>query len=362
MAALRHIWILFLAPWLLSACGDEAEEIEIPKTELSYEQIAPTSASPAAEFDLPETMQNPRRLVVADERIYVSDRPGQPGRPTLYILRSDSGEEIGFMGQRRHGPGDLVSIGILGVRPTLQPRLAAFDPSQMVLTYLDTEAPEDDLRSGARIAELELNDVPDGLAFLNDGRIWATGIWSEPYRVVELSSEGGHRQRIIPPPGYDFGRSPRVFNELWHAVMEAGGDDPEIVALAARYAARIDIFDNDAQPVRAIIGPDAGEPDYRHPDDDRREFEFTSDAIYGYLDVAVHENYIAGLYSGKNYRQDDGVYGGYIHIFDHDGTPLHVLELETELRVISIDGATNRVFGLTEEDRIVAYDLNELVS
>lgn len=362
MSGLRYSVLLMIgAGLLLSSCGEEQEEMDIPTTELSYEEVAPVLVSPVLDFNVPEEAQSPQSLEVADGRIYMSDRPGQPGRPTLYVLNADDGETIGYMGQRRHGPGDLVSISILGSRPGMQPRISAFDPSQMIISFLDSEAPEDDLRSGARMAELELNDVPDGLALLDDGSIWASGVWSEPYRVIELSGEGGFRQRIIPPPGYEFGRSPRVFNEVWHSVMAAGGD-PEIVALAARYAARIDIFTPDAEPVRAILGPDAPEPDFRFADDDRSEFEFTSEARYGYLDVAVHDDVITGLYSGKNHRRDEGVYGGYIHMFDLDGNPLSVIELEDEIRVISIDGANNLIYGLTEEERIVAYSIDEEIS
>lgn len=362
MSGLRFSVIFMTgAGLLLSSCGEEQEEIEIPTTELSYDEVTPERVSPVHDFSVPEEVQSPQNLEVADGRIYLSDRPEQPGRPTLFVLNADDGQSIGYMGQRRHGPGDLVSISILGSRPGMQPRISAFDPSQMVLSFLDSEAPDDDLRSGARMAELELNDVPDGLALLDDGSIWASGVWSEPYRVIELSSEGGFRNRIIPPPGYEFGRSPRVFNELWHSVMAAGGD-PEIIALAARYAARIDIYTPDAEPVRAILGPHASEPDYRFTDDDRSEFEFTSEARYGYLDIAVHDDVITGLYSGKIHRQDEGEYGEYIHIFDIDGNPFSVLELENEIRVISIDGTNNLIYGLTEEERIVAYSIDEAIS
>ena len=342
---------------LLFGCDTEQDEVEIPETSFTYQQLEPQHVNPELDFLLPEEMANPRNLVVADGRVHVSDRPDGPGRPTLYVLQPEDGNLIGYMGQRRHGPGDLVSISIMGIRPGGQPRLAAFDPTQLVVSFLDSEAPEDDLRSGARIAELELNDIPDGLAFLSDGRIWASGLWSEPYRVIELSERGGRRQRQIPTPGYEFGRSPRVFNELWHSVMAAGGD-PEVVAIAARYAARIDLYDTDGEPIKAITGPDNGEPLYRHPDDDRREFEFTENAIYGYLRVEVHDNKIIGLYSGRNHHQDDGTYGNYVHIFDLEGNPLATFELEVPVRSISMDGESGRLYGLADDFRVVAYNVS----
>ncbi len=354
-----YILLLLSPALLLFGCeGEEEEEFEIPKTSLSYDELELQQVSPALEFPLPDDMVDPKKLVVADGRVYVSDRPGQPGRPTLYALKAEDGERVGHMGQRRHGPGDLVSISILGIRPGEQPRLAAFDPTQLVATFMDSEAPDDDLRSGTRMAELELNEIPDGLAFLSDGRIWASGLWSEPYRVIELSDRGGRRQRLIPTPGYEFGRSPRVFNELWHSVMAAGGD-PEVVAIAARYAARIDLYETNGDPIRAIEGPDQAEPSYRHPDDDRREFEFTEDAVYGYLEVEVHDSMIVGLYSGRNYHQDRGIYGNYIHIFDLEGNPSATFELDTAVRSISTDGASGRLYGLTDDKRVVAFDLME---
>lgn len=353
----KVLFFSFLMPALfIFGCEEEQEEISIPKTSVSYQETEPEYRSPTSQYTLPETMVDPRNLVVADQRVYVSDRPGQPGRPTLYVLDADSGDLVGYMGQRRHGPGDLVSITIMGLRPGAQPRLALFDPTQLVVSFLDSEAADDDLRSGARIAELELNDIPDGLAFLSDGRIWASGIWSEPFRVIELSEQGGRRQRLIPTPGYQFGRSPRVFNELWHSVMAAGGD-PEVVAIAARYAARIDLYESDGEPQRAIEGPDTAEPAYRHPDDDRRGFEFTEDAIYGYLEVEVHGSSIVALYSGRNYRRDDGEYGNYIHVFDLEGNVSATFELDVPVRSISMDGQTGRLYGLADDKQVVAFDL-----
>ncbi|MDR0955356.1 MAG: TolB-like 6-bladed beta-propeller domain-containing protein [Rikenellaceae bacterium] len=83
-----------------------------------------------------------------------------------------------------------------------------------------------------------------------------------------------------------------------------------------------------------------------------------------YVDAAVTDSHVFALYSGKPEAEDPttvpDVHSA-IRIFDWDGNPLALVNLDRELISIAYDQRTKRLYGLNPEENIVYYELNDVI-
>lgn len=83
-----------------------------------------------------------------------------------------------------------------------------------------------------------------------------------------------------------------------------------------------------------------------------------------YNDVEVTDSHVLALYSGKPESPDGAAVpdvNSAIRIFDWDGTPLALVNLDRELRNIAYDERTKRIYGLEPDENIVYYELDDVI-
>ena len=86
--------------------------------------------------------------------------------------------------------------------------------------------------------------------------------------------------------------------------------------------------------------------------------------MFTYKDVAVTDTHVFALYSGKldlPAPQIAPAINSSIRIFDWDGNPLALVNLDRELSDIAYNQRTKRIYGLDPEENIVYYELEDVI-
>lgn len=88
------------------------------------------------------------------------------------------------------------------------------------------------------------------------------------------------------------------------------------------------------------------------------------DNIVGYVNAFGTKNFIYALYSGRTYNEygASAFDGNIILVFDWDGMPIVMIELDHDLEAFCIDNNENHLYGITQvpEAKIIRYNLNEV--
>lgn len=86
--------------------------------------------------------------------------------------------------------------------------------------------------------------------------------------------------------------------------------------------------------------------------------------VYVYNGVAVTDEYVLALYSGKP-EEWSGEIVPYtksaIRIFDWNGSPLYLVHIDKELRSITYDRRTKRLYALDLDENIMYYELDDVI-
>jgi hypothetical protein len=142
----------------------------------------------------------------------------------------------------------------------------------------------------------------------------------------------------------------------------SGNQGTGIYVRTSMYRDILEIFNYKSKEFFSVIGPDLGLPEFEFQ---QTKFggmvSFAPDFPKKYQEVAVSENFIFALYSGYSHLdyKNSGLVGKEIRIFDLKGNPHLRLKLDRSISQISINEATNEIYGLTtdEEPGIAVFDI-----
>lgn len=133
--------------------------------------------------------------------------------------------------------------------------------------------------------------------------------------------------------------------------------------LATQYGGIIQIHEWDLQKKTAteVARVNRFSPDYGTADvGGTPNFATNENTRWGYLSVAVNDDYIFALYSGKLNREEGCMQGNLVHVYDWDGKAICQLELDCDARQLEVNGSHLYVMmqdGDGEND-IVEYQIN----
>lgn len=163
-----------------------------------------------------------------------------------------------------------------------------------------------------------------------------------------------------PPPG-DAKVPPFVRQQIYGGRLISHPSRP-LFAVASRYAPRLEVFNQNGESQVVIESPTPFHPDFTVARDGIN-VDRGPDFRFGYLDVAVTEDYIYALYSGRNKQDypDSQNVGEYVHVFTWSGALKRVFRLDTDAFSISVGAAGDKLFAgrLDPYPQIVAYDLRD---
>jgi len=334
-----------VASVVLSACGRRS-----PDTDRS------TSATGARVIGGEAQILNPTALAVAGEYLVVADAEA----PFLRLFSAGDGRLVNQAGREGEGPREFRSIAGISVEtsPSGEIGIMAFDYRLQRLTRLviaDTGLAYVDSDT-----KITIEGGAAGLAALSNGTLVATGVFRpEAFTVLDAGGAVLRRGGEIPF------LSERVTASLAQQVIdgrvavEVGGSR---LAIAARYAGRIDIYDTDTGTRDSVMAPMPFEPEIRTRSNGAMDvFVQDGQTRFGYLAVASSRCCIYGLFSGRT-RSDllaRKTLSTQLHVFDWNGKLRKVVNLDRDLRLIAVNPEGSALFGLSPdpEPTVFRYEL-----
>jgi hypothetical protein len=141
-----------------------------------------------------------------------------------------------------------------------------------------------------------------------------------------------------------------------------GNQGNEIYVRTSMYRDLLEIFNYNTKKFFPVIGPDLNLPEFEyHQSKFGGMISFSPDFPKKYQEVAVSEHFIFALYSGYSHQDytNSGLVSKEIRVFDLQGKPRWRLRLDRSISQISINEATNEIYGLTTdaEPGIAVFDI-----
>lgn len=300
-----------------------------------------------------ERFASPTRLALTKSYLVVADAAADS---VLHLYSRTDGSFIRSLGRHGEGPGEFR--GVWSISGIDGDAAWFYDFRLRRLTYLDLRPAVDDFpRPGPTSLQLNVGvtlldpvlrgDTIVALGFFSGGRM---GVFN---RAGDLVREAG------PMPG-DTSKVP--YAALQHAFQSfmAARPDRAMLAVATRHAGRIEVYDSAGNSLRLAATPFSFEPFFRVVQVDS-QFAFTSDddLRFGYVGLAVSQECIIGLFSGRTRWWAPGVanFGRHLHVFGWDGGFRGAYALDADLISIAFDDRTGALYGVRHEPEpgIVAY-------
>lgn len=136
----------------------------------------------------------------------------------------------------------------------------------------------------------------------------------------QIHQKGEIKAKIGCSPQISSARTanPQV-NQAYIGVVKASPNNRSY-AIACRYADQIEVFhSNDTTQAFFIKGPMLFEPKTKIV---KGKVGLEAECMYGYVDLAVTDRWIIGLFSGHTLSEKRANQGNALHIFTWDGTPV----------------------------------------
>lgn len=280
----------------------------------------------------------------------------------LTLIKISDKRDIYSFGIRGDAPNELINPGPVIFHPH---SIDIFDGSQMALLRYDV----DSITMGDSLAQEVLfrTNLPGIISLVNlpnSNYYVASGVFQEG-RFCLLDEKGAECAYLGNyPTDEDLTEIPfHVLGMAYQSLMctQFAGNR---TALVTRYGGILQIHEWDLSKKTAkeiccinnfsprLVTKDMnGTPNFR-PDEKTR---------WGYLSVAATHEYIFALYSGRFQKEENAFYiGNEVHVFDWDGNPCYLLNLDCEGSSLAVN--ENKLFVLAEYENegndIVEYNLS----
>ena len=327
-----------LASLLLLGCIDPKSD-SVPERDPFLTEFS-TDTLPAHDlqgelFVYSEFLGNPTDIAVGEEFVFVSD-PQAEHAITVFDRRS--GEFIGHTGDKGKGPREISYAWSLDFKPGKNSGWVYDYPR--VFKYLD----------GASMTEEAVRFTGGGNplspAWIVGDSIASTGGY-ESGRLGIYTPAGEFVRTIGPDPPGEIATPIIVRQHVYEAVLKTNSEGTKIV-VASLNTDRIEFFDS-SKMLHLVRGPGFHEPVFSTLSDNQGNPRMTieNETIQGYVSVAVTDQFVFALYSGRTRGWVRGQRyfsppAKMVVVFDWSGYPMGVLGLRdgaVEIGVSS-DGRT----------------------
>lgn len=284
---------------------------------------APTFSLESSALFTSDSLGSPADLIGNEDRLLVAELTSAP---PLQLFDRTTGEPVGFVGSRGDGPQQFMRPWSMA--PAADGSVMVYDPVTRRVSTVDLSSDlSTDLSSGdpnpiraqwvLNVEGFVLNVAPVG-----SGRFLVNGIFSDE-RLAVVDSTGSKLQTIGTSPVPEFGQA--ADSQAEAKVRPGGGD----VVLALHNADVLEFYDPSSGLERVVWGPDHFEPEQNRT---------------GYSDVAVTEDFVFGLYSGRPDADDSSHLGSTVLVFDWDGKFVAQLQLDADGYGIWVDPEAGELF------------------
>ncbi len=260
----------------------------------------------------------------------------------LHVINAYTGEYVGGFSRNGEGPGEMLRPGSVITYPSsdtfyvhdirLRRLTRGVIPANGVLRI-------DQGTSVTIRADGLLNNM---IALPQEG-FAGTGIHNGHQTLLHVRTDGSEGESF----GNDLGGPEAVNLQFRHQGYQNSirvKPDLSRVAVAYRYASRLDIYDHDSGSTRIVRWKDMFGPSFNT--DLGRASQFSeSDRRYGYVDVATSRDYIFALYSGyADGEVPDAAFGRFVHVYSWEGELISVYSLDRPAVAIEISPDGDTIF------------------
>ncbi|MDH3296973.1 MAG: TolB-like 6-bladed beta-propeller domain-containing protein [Gemmatimonadota bacterium] len=280
----------------------------------------------------------PMRLAVAGDRLIVLD---PLAAQAVHVLDARSGALLESFGSRGDGPGEFRGPRSVDVLPGGD-AFWVHDLNRQRSTLFSVDPPE---TTAYRHRETRLLNYEQGIGVfepihLGDREILATGMFDK--RLGHLDPQG----RLIRasgalPPAPD-GFSAEEIQFLHQGALQ-GTPARDRFALASRVFTRVELFDRHGDSQGFVEAPVDLDPEIS-----QKTGFVTSGSPAGYIDLAVTDEAIYALFSGRDPQvfRDEATYAEQVHVFRWNGDFVGAVDLDHDAIAIAVSSDGTELYTL----------------
>ena len=296
---------------------------------------------------------NPSSIAVAGNLLAIGDDDDK----MLKVFDRRSGRRVASLGPRGSGPGEFRSVWSLqGRHEDDSVVFWGFDTNlnRLVGYEMDESGAQ---REALPVLTPRIPGIALSLQWINDSTLVAAGTL-EQGRLWLVSPSGAPMRPLgtvpLATPEFPLLAAQQALQPTI-AIQPAGAR----VAVASRFAARVDIYDTKSSLMIPAAVPVPFEPELEVGSNGQIPvFRSNEQTRFGYISVTATRDRVFALFSGRTRAAYPGRanYGEHVHIFDWDGQFLGSLDLGHDTFVIAVDADANRLYGVSIDPEPSVYE------
>lgn len=307
-----------------------------------------TTLLTSTEFISSDKLTNPTSIIALDSFLVVGDLSSS----SLEIYSITDGSFLTTLGNFGKGPGEFEIILTLSKVYNESESIWVFDAALNRLTKYNVTSKQPlqmiTLKSG----------MPYGPVSVEDSLFISPGFSLTEGRFAIFNKDGDYLRSIGTIPGERDENVPiPIHLQAYQGKLRIKPSQDKLV-FSTYYADRIDIYNNNGLILNTAFGASNTPPIYSISTvgDIPVMALSVANTRYGYIDVAVTDNYIYGLYSGRHLGDS---YANLIHVYDWKGNNIINYHLDYDVRAISVCRNDQRLFAIREypDLSILLYNL-----
>lgn len=303
-----------------------------------------------------DSLGSPSRLIVLDSTIIIIDNKPLTGFSSVQAYGA-SGIYLRSFGRQGQGPNEMLSPWQIFIDPANKNNFWIFDLALYRLTEFSLNGKENNKFITFK------GGMPYSPILLKNGLIESPGFSLTKGRLAVYDTSGKMLKIIGEiPPGKKENVPVPVHQVAFQSVLKVKPDG-SLLVLAVRYADMLEIYKPDGTLVKRVHGPVNKNPIYNVDLVNGSPVMAidTKNSIIGYTDIALTNNYIYALFSGRtiNEYHQKAPYGNHVHVFNWKGEILKVYKTDSDLLTIAVSNDENRLYAVQDYPKvsIVVYSL-----
>ena len=305
-----------------------------------------------------ELMRYPYRIRQRGDYVYVLDLHGEEN--FCHLFHKDNLASVASFAQRGNGPQEVLQALCMDVQS--EDSIWVYDTHKREVTRwgYSAEQRKVSLQECVRIKDKMTHSSNcawggDSLFFFTD----RSGV----NRILKCNTRGEVIGRIgsIPTERRVDKNKLGTLAQAWNGFVSYN-PNRQLLAVASQLGDVIELYDLQDGTNKNLRGP-LGEPVYQTTQDGWA----VPVGIMGYSDIQITDRYIYAVFHGRTFKEiasnPDGTPDGgrYIHVYEHDGTPVCRLVLDHAIYGIDVDEEDGIIWAtdVNTEEQIVNYHLPE---
>lgn len=302
-----------------------------------------------------------RDLIIVNDNLVLLDSKPLKNDEQLRIYDLKSAKFLYSMGRIGTGPGEFLQGMSLNKIGDGEKGFSLLDLStKKVLIYK--------INTSGRLDYSEAVSLKEGRAYMpvivDDSTIYSLGLELFSGRFAKYNFKGNLLETLGEiPPGKEKDTPVPVHLQACKGILRMTPDANKFI-VSCQFADLIDIYDRNGELLKRIVGKIGTTPKYRTiVRDSYPTFVFDEkEAILGYLDIRIIDNYILSLFSGvlaatSQYESNK------IQVFHFNSELLKTVTLDKKVSQIEIDKNNNRLLAVSffPVTMVYSFDLENIL-